>query len=284
MNDGTMPQSLAIATPAQIDGSLPRKGKQNGAFCCIARGDAQHDLPSKKNVISNVSITCLKHVGMDASTSPTPDRILDVAETLFAEAGYRAVSLRSITRACGVNIAAIHYHFGSKEVLLEQIFAKRCAAINNERFRLLEACRAGRGRPPALEQILEAYLRPSLALPNGDDGALRFMRLRAMLAHEQAELSKNLIAKYFNHVSGTFIGALMKELGHLSARDVFWRFHFLLGAQYFTLANPGRIQMLSEGRCDPAEVEAALSELIAFTAAGFRTPPCDRKNLAFAPA
>jgi AcrR family transcriptional regulator len=209
---------------------------------------------------------------MDAFTTPTPDRILDVAEAMFADAGYRGVSLRSITRESGVNIAAIHYHFGSKEILLEQIFAKRCAAINTERFRLLEACREGAGRPPVLEQILEAYLRPSLALPNGDDGARRFMRLRAVIAQEQADLSKNLIAKYFNHVSGTFIGALMKELSHLSARDVFWRFHFLLGAQYFTLANPGRIQLLSEGRCDPSDVETALAELIAFAAAGFRAP------------
>lgn len=221
---------------------------------------------------------------MDAAATPTPERILDVAEEMFADHGYRGVSLRSITRASGVNIAAIHYHFGSKQVLLEQIFAKRCAAINNERFRLLEACRDGGSRPPVLEQILEAYLRPSLALPDGDDGARRFMRLRAALAHEQADLSKDLIAKYFNHVSGTFIGALMKELDHLTARDVFWRFHFLLGAQYFTLANPGRIQMLSEGRCDPSDVERALSELIAFTAAGFRAPACKNDNLTFGKA
>ena len=221
---------------------------------------------------------------MDALTSATPDRILDVAETMFAENGYHAVSLRSITRACGVNIAAIHYHFGAKEVLLEQIFAKRSAVINNERFRLLEACRKGPGRPPVLEQILEAYLRPSFALPNGDEGARRFMQLRAVLAQEQADLSKNLIAKYFNHVSGTFIGALMKELGHLTARDLFWRFHFLLGAQYYTLASSGRIQVLSEGLCDPSDVETALSELIAFTAAGFRAPARHHKILAYGKA
>src|ERR1700712_2631440 len=120
---------------------------------------------------------------MDAAHAATPDRILDVAEAMFAETGYRAVSLRSITRACGVNIAAIHYHFGEKDVLLQQIFAKRSAAINGERFRLLEACREAPDRPPMLEQILEAYLRPSLALPNGDEGARRFMQLRAVLAH-----------------------------------------------------------------------------------------------------
>ncbi|NVO15531.1 MAG: TetR/AcrR family transcriptional regulator [Rhodoplanes sp.] len=209
----------------------------------------------------------------------TPDKILDLAEAMFAESGYRAVSVRSITRACGVNIAAIHYHFGSKEALLKQIFAKRSAAINNARFRLLEACRPGPERPPMLEQILEAYLRPSLVLPNGDVGARRFMRLRAILAHEHATLSKGLISKHFNHVSGTFIGALMKELDHLPARGVYWRFHFLLGAQYFTLADPGRIQILSEGACDPADADAALAELVAFTAAGFRAPPADHHAL-----
>jgi len=219
-----------------------------------------------------------------ATTAPTRDRILDVAEAMFADSGYQGVSMRSITRESGVNIAAIHYHFGSKEALLEQIFAKRCAAINNERFRLLELCKKGRGRPPMLEQILEAYLRPSLVLPNGDEGARRFMRLRAALAHEQAELSRDLIAKYFNHVSGTFVGALMKELTHLSTRDIFWRFHFLLGAQYFTLANPGRIQMLSEGRCDPSDVETAVAELVAFTAAAFRAPPFAHNSLVFGKA
>lgn len=216
---------------------------------------------------------------MSDRATPTPDKILDLAEAMFAESGYRAVSVRSITRACGVNIAAIHYHFGSKEVLLEQIFAKRSAAINNARFRLLEACRPGHDRPPMLEQILEAYLRPSLVLPNGDVGARRFMRLRAILAHEQADLSKNLISKHFNHVSGTFIGALMKVLDHLPARGVYWRFHFLLGAQYFTLADPGRIQILSEGSCDPSDSETALAELVAFTAAGFRAPPSDHRVL-----
>ena len=121
----------------------------------------------------------------NAQISDTAERILDVAETMFAEQGYSAVSLRSITRACAANIAAVHYHFGSKGELLERIFAKRCGVMNAERFRLLAACREAPKRPPLLEQILEAYLRPSLTLPDGDVGARRFMRLRAVVAHEQ---------------------------------------------------------------------------------------------------
>lgn len=214
---------------------------------------------------------------MSVSNSETPAHILDVAEAMFSEEGYRAVSLRSITRACGANIASIHYHFGSKEVLLDRIFERRCAAINDERLQLLAICRRGKGRPGMLEQILEAYLRPSIALPNGDEGTKRFMRLRAVIAHEHAELSRTMIAKYFNDVSGRFIQALLAELSHLQPEDVFWRFHFLLGAQYFTLANPGRIQALSDDRCDPSDAERAISEMIAFAAAGFRATSRDRR-------
>ncbi|GGE28170.1 TetR family transcriptional regulator [Agaricicola taiwanensis] len=202
----------------------------------------------------------------------TPTRILEVAEEMFAEEGYRAVSLRSITRACGANIAAVHYHFGSKEVLLERIFEMHCSVMNAERLRLLEACRPGQGRPPMLEQILDAYLRPALMPPDGDERARRFMRLRAAIAHEQADLSQQLVAKHFNAVTGTFVEALMAELTHLARQDFYWRFHFLLGAQYYTLANPGRIQIISGSACDPSDTERAVQELIAFAAAGFRAP------------
>jgi AcrR family transcriptional regulator len=202
----------------------------------------------------------------------TPSRILEVAEEMFADQGYRAVSLRSITRACNANIAAVHYHFGSKEAVLERIFETHCSVMNGERIRRLEACREEPGRPPLLEQILDAYLRPALALPGADERTRRFMRLRAAIAHEQAELSQRLVAKHFNAVSGRFVEALKAQLQHLTAEEVYWRFHFLLGAQYYTLANPGRIQALSDGLCNPSDTERAVEELIAFVAAGLRAP------------
>jgi AcrR family transcriptional regulator len=212
----------------------------------------------------------------ESQPAATADRILDVAEEMFAERGYHAVSARSITRACDANIAAIHYHFGSKQVLLEEIFARRSGIINEARLALLDQCVDAPGRPPLLEQILDAYLRPSFALPSGDKGARRFMRLRSVIAHEQAELSRNLIARHFNATSQRFLDAIAAATPHLSSGDVYWRFHFLLGAHYYTLSNPGRIQALSGDQCDPADLNAALAEMIAFAAAGFRGPPCDR--------
>ena len=205
--------------------------------------------------------------------SATADRILDVAETMFAEHGYKAVSLRSILRECGANIAAAHYHFGSKHELLEAIFARRCAGMNAERLRLLATCIAGPGRPPIVEQILDAFLRPSLVWTD-DSGTRRFMRLRAGVAYEREELARNLIARYFNDTSRRFIDALAKVLPQIGMEELYFRFHFLLGAQYYTLLNPNRIFELSGGECDPADAEKALRHMVCSFAAALSAPSC----------
>lgn len=208
----------------------------------------------------------------------TPERILDVAEAMFAEHGYHAVSLRSILRACDANIAAAHYHFGSKDALLKRIFEVRSAPIVEARARLLQACTQGK-RAPMLEDVLEAYFRPALVTAGVDERARRFMRLRAAIAHERAELSQMLVATYFNAATEQFIAILATLLDHLSPEDIYWRFHFLLGSQYYTLANPGRIQALSRGACDPSDSERALHELVAFAAAALRAPAASRRRL-----
>jgi AcrR family transcriptional regulator len=220
----------------------------------------------------------------ESSDLQTPERILATAEEMFAEQGYWGVSLRSITRASGVNIAAIHYHFGSKQELLERIFEKRCAPMNAERFRLLAECREGPDRPPLLEQILEAYLRPSFIWPSDPDGARRFLRLRAVLSHEHETLAADLISRHFNEVSRTFMRAIVDVLPQFTEEEVFWRFQFLLAAQYYTLSNPGRIVILSEGKCDPSDAEESLRHMVPFCAAVFRAPVPPRNALVFGPS
>ncbi len=214
----------------------------------------------------------------------TPDRILATAEEMFAEQGYWGVSLRSITRASGVNIAAIHYHFGSKQELLERIFEKRCGPMNEDRLRLLADCREGAGRPPLLEQILEAYLRPSFIWPSDPDGARRFLRLRAVLSHEHETLAADLISRHFNEISRSFVEAVAAVLPDCSEEEIFWRFQFLLAAQYYTLSNPGRIVILSKGKCDPEDAEASLRHMVPFCAAVFRAPVPADDGLVFGPS
>ncbi len=91
-------------------------------------------------------------------------------------------------------------------------------------------------------------------------------------AYEQEGLVRDLIAKYFNETSRRFIDALANELPTLTSQDLYFRFHFLPGARYYTVLNPGRMRDLSGGACDPADSEKALAAMIAFFAAGLRTP------------
>jgi AcrR family transcriptional regulator len=206
------------------------------------------------------------------SKQGTADLILDVAERLFAEHGYKAVSLRSILRECGANTAAAHYHFGSKQELLEAIFERHSAGMNAARLELLAASKATPNSPDTIERILEAFLRPALVWSSDDSGTRRFMRLRAVVANEQEGLARDLIARYFNETSQNFIGALSAELPHLGMSELYFRFHFLLGSHYYTVLNPGRIYDLSNGLCDPADTEQTLRAMICFFAAGLRAP------------
>jgi AcrR family transcriptional regulator len=213
-----------------------------------------------------------KPVAPKASLS-VRERILLVAERLFAEHGMSGVGLRAITAEAEVNLASIAYHFGSKEGLLEELFALRAAPIAQERLRLLARCREG-NKTPALEDILDAFLRPALTLgAQPQFGGPAFVKLRARLATEPETLARKILSKAFDQSSKAFIDAIAQALPRLARAEVEWRFHFMLGAMFYTMANSGRIQALTDGRCDPGNVKRALHHMIPFLAAGFRSAP-----------
>src|SRR5215831_12858799 len=92
----------------------------------------------------------------------TKDRILDTAEALFMEHGFEATGLRSITAAAGVNLAAVNYHFGSKEELFETVLTRRLDPMNQQRLDLLSAFEhESAPHPVACERILSAMLIPA---------------------------------------------------------------------------------------------------------------------------
>jgi AcrR family transcriptional regulator len=210
----------------------------------------------------------------EASTGSVRDRILHAAEKLFAEHGMSGVGLRAITGAAKVNLASISYHFGSKDGLLEALFAARAAPIAAERVRLLDECMKAADGAPTLEALLDAFIRPTLTLgPHAPDGGQAFGRLRARLATEPEKVARKILAKAFDQSSKLFIDAIVAALPEIPRAQVEWRFHFMLGSMFYTMANSGRIQALTEGRCDPGDAKRALYYMIPFLAAGFRSPP-----------
>src|SRR5437868_9978051 len=105
-----------------------------------------------------------KAAALDTSQD-TKTRILDVAEGLFMEHGCEATSLRQLTAAAGVNLAAVNYHFGSKEELFQAVLTRRLDPMNQERIERLDRLeREAAARPLTCERILSAMLIPALRL------------------------------------------------------------------------------------------------------------------------
>lgn len=206
--------------------------------------------------------------------SSTPGRILDAAERLFAERGIRGASLRAITDEARVNLAAVHYHFGSKDALVLAVFRRRLVAVNRERLRLLDAAEtAGSREGPALEAIVEALLAPVLRLVrDAGDGGRHFARLMGRSVMDpDADLHQKLFAE-FGPVLERFEAAFQRALPCLPPAEILWRMFFTIGAMAYTAAAPGFLAKVTGGRCDPTDVEATTRRLVAFASNAFLAP------------
>lgn len=103
--------------------------------------------------------------------------LLDCAERLFAEHGLEGASLRSINAAAGLSAAALHYHFGSKEALVQALLERHMPALMERRRRLLNAL-ADQSEAPTTREVLSALIRPQAELlAEGGEPGLRYLRL-----------------------------------------------------------------------------------------------------------
>lgn len=202
---------------------------------------------------------------------PKRDRILDAAEELFAGHGYDGVTLRQIATAAGVDVALANYHFGKKLDLFQAVFDRRAEHLNDARRDALHACQDASGRKgPSVEQIIEAFLRPlELAQETGDEGWRHYLALIAYI-NNSPHWGPRMMSPLFDVLVQEFIDALRKALPRASDADIYWCYHNLSGALSLTLANTGRIDKLSRGKCLSADFQAAYDHMIPFTAAGFR--------------
>jgi len=204
----------------------------------------------------------------------TKTRILDVAEGLFAERGYAATSLRDITGAADANLAAVNYHFQSKEGLLSAIFERYVGPVNRERLERLDAieARVGKGKPD-LKELLQAFLAPAFSRrgDRGVDGA-RFMRLAGRMHSETGEHLRALFLEQFQEVTRRFGKAFRKALPHLDENEVHLRTHFLVGAMAHTLLWSENMPGPPFSRRRTVPPEEALDGLVRFAAAGLAAP------------
>jgi AcrR family transcriptional regulator len=202
----------------------------------------------------------------------TKSIILDAAERLFADHGFAATSLRNIIAAAGVNLAAVHYHFGSKEALIKAVLERRIGPLNQERLRLLDLANAdGSGKPDYLERIIEALIGPPLRLNSGSRKAgNHFTKLIGRTFGEADDKLKKMFFEMFDEVVRRFLPAFKKACPHLPASTLFWRCHFVVGGMAHTMCDKEAVEMYARGVCDTNDVDGIIRELVAFSAAGLR--------------
>ncbi len=198
--------------------------------------------------------------------------ILRATERLVAAHGFEATSLRAITAAAKVNLAAVNYHFSTKDALILAMLNRRLRPINEARLALLDQLENGAaGEPVPLEEILEALFRPVLEVVSRRGKSGRdFLRLLALALAAPGAYLKPLVEKEFSEKARRFHLALRRALPHLSDAEAHWRLHFAHGVFIHTVAHSEVLACTSRGRCRLTDSEAVLRRIIDFCAAGLR--------------
>jgi AcrR family transcriptional regulator len=201
----------------------------------------------------------------------TRESLLEAAEELFSEHGIQASSVRAITQHAGANLAAVNYHFGSKDGLVRAVFARRLKPMSEERLRELDGCDLS--APDAVEQVLVAFLKPVLRMAKETpEGARGFARLMGRAFSEPNEEVRQAILGELSESIHRFLAAFSQLLPHLPQDELIWRFHFVGGAMGHTVACGHLLERSLEGRCHIGDTGEVLQRMVPFLAAGMRAP------------
>jgi AcrR family transcriptional regulator len=196
----------------------------------------------------------------------TQVKILDTAERLFGEQGYAATSLRHIVAEAGVNLAAIHYHFGSKEDLLHQLVMRKAKPVNEERMALLDRFESEAGPAPVpVEKILQAFLQPPFQRVNNSPC---FVKLMGRM-YGEGEMPV-IVEKHFQPTVARFFAAFGRALPRLAPQELALRVQFLVGAMAHTMFAVPQANL--PGTQVPNDGALLLSQLIAFLTGGLKAP------------
>jgi len=200
----------------------------------------------------------------------TKEKILDAARTLFAEQGFPATSLRQITTLAEVNLAAVSYHFGSKEGLLRELVVACIEPINHERIRLLDdAEAAAQGTPLKLRDLIRIFIEPAVRelSDNNTDMPCVFSRLH----HEPHPGVEAMMTEILAPTIARFIAASQRILPHRSAEELLIRGHFMIGAMLHLLDFKCEELMPMPGidAATIADYDFRLEQLVSFCTAGF---------------
>jgi AcrR family transcriptional regulator len=201
----------------------------------------------------------------------TRTQILDTAERLFAARGIDAVSIRSLVDEAGVNLAAVHYHFGNREELVRAVIKRRVLPMNSERLRRLDEVEMAAGaEAPKLEDILRAFVAPVFELVG------EHPHLGWLLAHIDVTPDEKLRMFFYSlfvELVWRFGAVLRKAVPeHVAEREGWTRVQFTWGAMIYVMAKRTDREVTAGGQIEPLPVDQLIDQWVAFCAAGLTCP------------
>ncbi|QJR09697.1 hypothetical protein DSM104443_00747 [Usitatibacter rugosus] len=216
-----------------------------------------------------------KAAPVDTTSQDTKSRIIDAAESLFMEHGFEATSLRSLTSAASVNLAAVNYHFGSKEELFQAVLTRRLDPMNQERIDLLTRFEKDAGeKPVSCEKLISAMLIPALRLARDEKrGGKHFLRLLGRAYADPAPFIRHFLSANYAEMIARFKDAFLKALPHLTRQELTWRLHFVMGALSYTVSGTDALKLLQQAMPHERDNDELLIQRLApFLVAGLKAP------------
>jgi AcrR family transcriptional regulator len=217
----------------------------------------------------------------DKPKSPQRDtktRILDAAEILFAENGFRETSIHRLARKAHVNQAAVNYHFGSKDALVEKVIERRLSMISRRRMEKLQQIKTSaqqQGSRPDVQALLRAYIEPALTLMEKTSGERYFLLIVGRALAEPDEAIRNIFLRQFEPSFLLLAELMQRALPNLSDSVLRWRLHFAIGSLAHVMRLCGSQWPVEDLAPRAHDTETVLKLLITFLTEGMAAPEAD---------
>ena len=198
----------------------------------------------------------------------TKTKILDSAEQLFAQQGFGETSLRAITAAAGVNLAAVNYHFGSKEALAGAVVGRLMAPINEERLRLLDELEAGETEP-LLENIVRAFVGPAVRFSQRQGNATHIQLFGHVMTGPP--IIRQAVIQNFEIIPRRFVAAMSKAAPFLSLQEMIIRWRFFVASFTATMMPMPMIQ--EHAKLLKGKDHDVVEHFVTYAVGGLMAPP-----------
>ena len=205
----------------------------------------------------------------------TKTRILDAAEILFAENGFKNTSIHRLARKARVNQAAVNYHFGSKDALVEKVIERRLCMISRHRMEKLKQIKAAvqrQGRRPDVQTLLRAYIEPALTLTEMTPGERHFLVIVGRALAEPDETIRNIFIRQFEPSFLLLAELMQRALPDVSESVLRWRLHFAIGSLSHVMRLCGSQWPVADLEPQADDTETVLQMLVVFLTSGMTAP------------